>query len=99
MNGERGTAADERLVTVGADSQLLPTTSSGPRAELCEAELLQKLLWNVEEVAFITRVSRRTVWRMASDPRSGFPKPRRLRGRTLFVRDELLAFLQGDSAR
>jgi hypothetical protein len=30
---------------------------------------------------------------MVADPRSGFPQPRRLRGRTLLARDEVLAFL------
>ena len=34
-----------------------------------------------------------------ADPKSGFPKPRRLRGRTLLVRAELLAFLDVESPR
>jgi len=37
----------------------------------------------------------RTVWRLMADPKSGFPQPRRLRGRTLLARDEVLAFVRG----
>lgn len=61
--------------------------------------LQQNLFWTVPETAFMCRVGIRTVWRMASDPRSGFPRPRRLRGRTLFARDEILAFMAKEAAR
>ena len=37
-------------------------------------------------------VAARTVWRLMADPNSKFPKPRRARGRTLLVRDEVLAY-------
>jgi hypothetical protein len=35
---------------------------------------------------------------MLADPRSGFPTPRRIRGRTLLVRDEVIAFMQEGGA-
>ena len=81
------------------DSHAPTAPSSRKPALLREEELLQKLFWNVEEVAFIARVGERTVWRLMADPKSKFPTPRRIRGRTLLARDEVLAFLQGDSAR
>jgi hypothetical protein len=33
------------------------------------------------------------------DPKSGFPKPRRVRGRTLLIRDQVLAFLARGGSR
>src|SRR5262245_53042866 len=75
-------------VLCAADSQESAVKPSRKPALLREEEVLRKLLWNVREVAFIARVGVRTVWRMVADPESGFPRPRRLRGRTLFVRDE-----------
>ena len=62
-------------------------------ARFDRAELDARLLWTVPETAFMCRVGVRTVWRMVADPRSAFPRPRRLRGRTLMARDEVLAFL------
>lgn len=52
------------------------------------------LLMTVPEGASLLRVGVRTVWRLMADPDSGFPEPRRIRGRTLLVRSELLAFLE-----
>ena len=60
-----------------------------------KAELLQKMLWSVAETAFMCRVGLRTVWRLMADPKSGFPSPRRVRGRTLLARDEVLRYLAG----
>jgi predicted DNA-binding transcriptional regulator AlpA len=81
------------------DSQQPPVTSRPETEDLTEAELLQKLFWNVEEVAFICRVGKRTVWRLMADPKSKFPTPRRIRGRTLLARDEVLAYLGRTFAR
>jgi len=57
------------------------------------------VLISVPEAASLLRVGVRTVWRLMADPKAGFPKPRRLRGRTLLVRDELLAFLEVEATR
>ncbi|MFY9343935.1 MAG: hypothetical protein WAT39_15700 [Planctomycetota bacterium] len=51
------------------------------------------MLWSVRETAFMCGVAARTVWRELSDPKSKFPRARRIRGRTLLVRDEVLAHL------
>jgi hypothetical protein len=45
------------------------------------------------------RVGVRTVWREVADPTSKFPRPRRIRGRTLFARDEVLAYLAEGAKR
>lgn len=83
-----------------ADSHGPPPKPSDKNAPLRDADLLAKLMWTVPETAFMCRVSVRTLWRMAGDPDSRFPRARRLRGRTLFVRDEVLAFLaKGGNAR
>jgi excisionase family DNA binding protein len=60
---------------------------------------MAKMLWTVPEVAFLLRVARRTVWRLMADPNSRFPSPRRIRGRTLLARDEVLAFLAKEGRR
>lgn len=74
----------------------LPANTSSPDIGISATSGL--LLITVPEVASLCRVSNRTVWRLMADPKVGFPKPRRLRGRTLFVRAELLAFLELESA-
>lgn len=72
-----------------------PAAPSSPRAaKFDEAALRGRSFLNIPEVAFLMRVSLRTVWRLMADPKSGFPEPRRIRGRTLLVRDEVIAFLQ-----
>lgn len=85
-----------------------PTTadSHGPAANprpkvpvLRETDLIQKLLWSVPEAASILRLGERSVWRMMADPKSGFPRPRRIGGRTLLVRDEVLAFIAKGASR
>ena len=84
---------DDRDAAVMPDSQQPADASSRKVGQFVEFELMQHSLWNVAETAFMCRVAARTVWRMLSDPKSKFPKPRRVRGRTLLARDEVLAFL------
>lgn len=82
-----------------ATSQAAVQPSSHKVAHFDEAELLQRMFWTVRETAFIARVGARTVWRLMADPKSGFPAPRRVRGRTLLARDQVLAFLTREAAR
>ena len=63
-------------------SRNVTTTTSFPR------------LLTTDEAAAALRVHARTLMRLASDPKSHFPEPRRVRGRTLLARDEVLAYLQ-----
>jgi hypothetical protein len=63
-------------------------------APFAEATLLQRSLWTVPETAFMCRVGVRTVWRLMADPDSGFPAPRRVRGRTLLSREAVVAWLE-----
>jgi hypothetical protein len=86
-------------VPLAVDSDAPATKPSRIPPTLRESDLLQRMLWSVPETAFMCRVGVRTVWRMTSDPKSGFPEPRRMRGRTLFARDEVLAFLAEGAAR
>ena len=69
------------------------------RPEIALSDRAENLLVTVPEGASLLRVSVRSVWRLMADPASGFPKPRRIRGRTLLVRDELLAFLEVEAHR
>ena len=62
-------------------------------------ELESRLFWSVPETAFMCSVSVRSVWRLMADPRSGFPVPKRLRGRTLLDAEEVLTFMQEDAAK
>jgi predicted DNA-binding transcriptional regulator AlpA len=75
-----------------------PNPSRKP-APLREAELLQKMLWSVPEAASVLRVGTRSMWRMLADPNSGFPRPRRICGRTLLSRDEVLGFMTKEATR
>ena len=81
-------------VLAGIDSHAAPQASSHKVALLDPVALMRKLLWSVPEVAFMSGVAARTVWRLMADPRSDFPKARRVRGRTLLARDEVLAFFK-----
>jgi hypothetical protein len=81
------------------NSDLSANKASPKLAEFDEAALLKKLFWTVPETAFIARVSLRTLWRELSNPKSRFPRARRIRRRTLFVRDEVLAFLAKETRR
>ncbi len=76
---------------IAADSAL-PADNARPQFD--EVALRQRSLWTVPETAFMCRVGERTVWRLMSDPRSGFPAARRVRGRRLFARDDVLAWLK-----
>jgi excisionase family DNA binding protein len=93
MSAEPTNGADERQQPAGADSRPPAHRSSSKAALLDAGELQQKLFWVVPEVAFLLRVSVRTVWRLMADPNSKFPRPRRIGGRTLLARDEVLAFM------
>lgn len=102
--GRRGLAPDpatpgEAGEHVATDSHPPNDISSGKTAQFCEADLQQKLLLTVPETAFLLRVGVRTVWRLMADPKSTFPKPHRIRGRTLFARDQVLAFLAKGGSR
>ena len=90
---------DLEQLAVGQDSIVPAPTSSPKPAQFDSAELLTRIWWTVPEAAFQLRVAVRTVWRMLSDPKSRFPRPRRLRGRTLLARDEVLAFMQREGSR
>lgn len=80
------------------DSLVRPPSASPGEAVSNESVLLARTLWSVPEAASFLRVSKRSLWRMIADPRSGFPTPRRIRGRTLLVRDEVIAFMQEGGA-
>ena len=79
---------------VAKDSRSHAAPSSSKPALPPPSELAQKLFWSVPEAAFMTGVSARTVWRLMADPQSGFPRPRRVRGRTLLVASEVMEFMQ-----
>ena len=51
------------------------------------------LLWTVDDVARAMKVSVRTVWRLASDPRSDFPKHVLVRGCARWRREDVLAYI------
>ena len=80
-------------VAIAVDSHAPPAKPRRKVAVPTESDLLAKLFWNVGEAAFIARVGVRTVWRLMADPKSGFPTPKRIGGRTLLARDQVLAFL------
>ena len=89
-------AAEVPQPAAGADSHC-PAPAARPRFD--ESELQRKLLLSIPESAFLLRLAVRTVWRLMADPKSGFPKPRHFRGRTLIEREALLAFLANGGAR
>jgi len=74
-----------------------PGRASSP--EVGSPAAFEKLLLTVPEAASLLRLSTRSVWRLMADPEAGFPKRRRIGGRTLLVRDELLAFLDVEGQR
>ncbi len=78
-----------------SDIHAPPTASTHKPAPFDRCELEEKRFWSVPETAFMVGVSKRSVWRLMADPDSGFPEPRRLRGRTLLVASEVLAFVEG----
>lgn len=87
-------ADDHVEVLDGAGSHAAPPASSPEPALFDEKVLAAKLFWSVPEAAFMCRVSKRTVWRLMADPRSGFPAPRRIRGRTLLAAEDVLTYMQ-----
>jgi predicted DNA-binding transcriptional regulator AlpA len=99
MRDQHTDAAEPAQVAIATDSHGAAPQPSGKPALLREADLLEKMFWNIGEVAFIARVGVRTVWRLVSDPKSKFPKPHRLLGRTLFGRDEVLAYMAKEATR
>lgn len=76
------------------DIHAAPPAATHKPALFDHEELGTKLFWSVPETAFMCSVSRRTVWRLMADPRSGFPEPKRLRGRTLLDAEEVMAFME-----
>jgi hypothetical protein len=86
--------AESATDRANAASQPAVQGASPKVAHFDEAALLQKVLLSVPETAFLMRVGARTVWRLMADPKSGFPAPRRVRGRTLLARDVVLAFFR-----
>ena len=97
MNDENVTIVDLQQHLPAGNSQQPAGSSSRKPALLREADLLARSFLTVPETAFLMRTSVRTVWRLMADPKSGFPSPRRVRGRTLLARAEVLAFLEGTS--
>ena len=97
MNDEHATITAERQPPATDNSQQPPRSSSRKPALLREADLLARSFLTVPESAFLLRASVRTLWRLMADPHSGFPSPRRVRGRTLLARTEVLAFMEGAS--
>ena len=71
-----------------------PAAASPRMGQFDEQSLAAKMFWTVPETAFMCRVSERTVWRLMADPSSGFPAPRRVRGRTLLPAAGVLAFME-----
>jgi len=93
MTDPRAEAAAAPQAHAATDSHAARTAASDKVALFDEAQLLRRMLWTVPEAAFIARLGARSVWRLMADPNSGFPTPRRVGGRTLLARDEVLAFL------
>lgn len=73
--------------------------ASGSRRRFDETSLRAKMHWSVPEAAFMTGLGVRSVWRLMSDPRSRFPKPRRVLRRTLLVAAEVMEFMAGSTSR
>ena len=99
MDDHIPTTAEPAPLALVTDSHAPAPKPSRKVAPFDEAALLARTFWSVPETAFICRVATRTVWRALSDPKSKFPRPRRMRGRTLLLRDEVLAYLAEGAAR
>jgi predicted DNA-binding transcriptional regulator AlpA len=91
--------AEEQPGLAVTDSQHSSAPASPKVAPFDEAALLQRMFWSVPETAFLMRVGLRTVWRLMADPKSKFPKPRRVRGRTLLGAAEVLRFMAEGASR
>jgi excisionase family DNA binding protein len=99
MRDPRDDLDDAAEVAPAVDSHGSATSPSGKPALLRDADLLEKMFWTAPEAASVIGVSTRTVWRLMADPESKFPKARRIRGRTLLSRDEVLAFMAKEATR
>ena len=86
------------LAGSAADGDIHPGADTS-RGDLELLRTPRNLLLTVPEAASILRVACRTVWRLMADPSSGFPKRRRIRGRTLLMRDEVLTFVAKEASR
>jgi len=80
-----------------SDTHAAPAAATHKPALFEHEELATRLFWSVPETAFMCRLSVRTVWRMLANPRSGFPEPRKVGGRTLLAAANVMAFMQEDS--
>ena len=76
------------------DIHAVSRAASPETALFDDKSLAEKMFWTVPETAFMCRLSTRTVWRLMADPRSAFPEPRRVRGRTLLAATDVLAYMQ-----
>ena len=88
---------EPREVAGARDIHGAPRAASLETALFDEESLREKMFWSVPEAAFMCRLSKRTVWRLMADPRSGFPEPRRVRGRTLLVPEAVLKFMEASA--
>tara|TARA_R110000782_G_scaffold152640_5_gene245236 strand:+ start:22 stop:279 length:258 start_codon:yes stop_codon:yes gene_type:complete len=78
-----------------SDIHAAPTTATHKPALFDREELESRLFWSVPETAFMCSLSVRTVWRLMANPRSGFPEPRRVLGRTLLAAADVMEFMEG----
>jgi len=86
--------AIDAVLTDATDSHAAPVAATHKPAPFDHEELATRLFWSVPESAFMCRLGVRTVWRMLADPRSKFPTPRKVGGRTLLAAADVLAFMQ-----
>jgi predicted DNA-binding transcriptional regulator AlpA len=82
-------------VSEPTDIHAAPPAATHKPALFDHEELATRLFWTVPESAFMCRLSTRTVWRLMANPRSGFPEPRRVLGRTLLAAAGVMAFMEG----
>lgn len=97
MVDQHGQPRELGALDASPDIHAAPPASSPETALFDESTLAAKMFWTVPEAAFMCRVSARTVWRLMADPKSGFPEPRRVRGRTLLPAADVLAYMQEGS--
>ena len=77
------------------DIHAAPAAATHKPALFDRKELESRLFWSVPETAFMCSVSVRSVWRLMANPRSGFPEPRRVLGRTLLAAADVMEFMEG----
>ena len=76
------------------DIHAAPPAASPKPALFDEKSLRAKMFWTIPEAGFMCRVSKRTIWRLMANPRSGFPEPLRVGRRTLLAAAAVLAYMQ-----